>query len=121
MLVVLKSEKKKKEKEKEKRSTPHFVTFPPSLLQFSFFSSQFSPLFPFFLASFFPGMSAEIFPVRSLGGALCPQPPAPTNRLLRHCPKLLLETRLEGRQKTKRYTCQKMDGLHKTRGMTNDI
>ena len=38
----------------KKKSSPHFVTFPPSIfnfppffLQFSFFSSQFSPLFPF--------------------------------------------------------------------------
>ena len=50
-----------KEKKKKNRSSPLFIAFrtsvsnfPPSLLQFSFFSSQFSPLFPFFLCSFFP-------------------------------------------------------------------
>ena len=32
----------------------NLFNFPPSLLQFSFLSSQFSPLFPFFLASFLP-------------------------------------------------------------------
>ena len=53
--VVLKSEKEKKKKkkqEREKKSSPHFVTFPPStfnfppsLFRFSFFSSPFS-IFP---------------------------------------------------------------------------
>ena len=59
----------------------HFVTFPPSifnfppsLLQFSFFSSQFSPLFP---CVFFPGRSAEISRSEVSGGTLPP--------LLPHC------------------------------------
>ena len=76
-LVVLKSQSKKKTK-----SSPHFPTFPhsnfnfpPSLLQFSF-SSQFSPLFPFFLATFFP-VGQQKFPgQKSLAGTLFPDPPA---------------------------------------------
>ena len=59
----------------EKKVLSSFVTFPPSifnfpssLLQFSFFSSQFSPLFPFFLASFFPGRSAQISRSQVSGG-----------------------------------------------------
>ena len=53
----------KSKKKKKKKSSPLFITFltsisnfPRSHLQFSlfsFFSSQFSPLLPFFLASFF--------------------------------------------------------------------
>ena len=65
----------------KKKSSPHFVTFPlsifnfpPSLLQFSFFSSQFSHLFPFLL-DFFPRSEVS-------GGTL---PPCPSPRLLRHC------------------------------------
>ena len=81
---------KKKKKKKKKKKGPHLFlylynfsyptsisNFPSSLLQFSFFSSQFSPLFTFFVASIrkqkFPGH-------KSLGGAL---PPCP--RLLHHC------------------------------------
>ena len=66
-------------KKKKKGSSPLFITFltyisnfPPSLLQFSFFPSQFSPLFPFFLASFFP-IRQQKFPGQSLG-ALSPPP-----------------------------------------------
>ena len=73
---------------KKKRSSPHFVTFPPSifnfppsLLQFSFLSSQFSPLFPFFLASFIP-VGQQKLPGQKFLGALCPSP------LLRHYPHL---------------------------------
>ena len=88
--VVFKSEKQKK------RSSPLIITFPtsiskfpPSLLQFSFFSYQFSPffpssllnspLFPVFLASFFPDTSAKISrsEVSGGGGALCPLPVTP--------------------------------------------
>ena len=48
--------------------------FPPSLLQFS---SQFSPLFPFFLASFFPIHQQKFPGQKSRGeGTLCPLPPA---------------------------------------------
>ena len=54
-----KKKKKKKKKKKDLTSFYNFSTsnsnFPPSLSQFSFFSSQFfSPFLPFFLASFFP-------------------------------------------------------------------
>ena len=55
---TIKQTNKTKPKQNKRRSSAHFVTFPPyifnfppSLLQFFFFSSQFSPLFPFFLAS----------------------------------------------------------------------
>ena len=81
----------KKKKRERKSSSPLFITFPtsisnfpPSLLQFSqfsFFSSQFSPLFPFFPCLFFPNTSAKLSRSEISGGALCP--PAP--RLLRHC------------------------------------
>ena len=50
---------------------PSIFNFPPSLLQFSFFSSQFSSLFPFFLASFFPVCQQKFSSQKSLG-ALCP-------------------------------------------------
>ena len=60
--------KAKKEKRGKRSSTP-FVTFPPSLLQFSFFCSQFSPHFSLPLFSQYVGKN---FPVRSLWGALCP-------------------------------------------------
>ena len=58
----------------KKRSCSHLLTFPPSILQFSFFSSQFSPLFPSFLASFFP-VGQQKFPGQKSLGALCPLPP----------------------------------------------
>ena len=71
--------------QEKKKSCPHFVTFPPSifnfppsLLQFFFFSSQFSPLFPFFLPSFFPGRSAEISLSEVSGGHSAPCPPPVT-------------------------------------------
>ena len=79
----LKAKKKTKNKNK-KKSSSHFVTFPPSIfnfppsfLQFSFFSSPFSPLYPFFLTSFFP-IGQQKFPGPEVcGGALCPPlPPA---------------------------------------------
>ena len=83
--VIFKSEKQKK------KSPPLFITFPtsisnfpPSLLQFSFFSSQFShlfPLFPFSLASFFP-IGQQKFPGHKSWGHSAPMHP----RLLRHCP-----------------------------------
>ena len=68
-------EKWEKKKKKKKRSSPHFVTFPPSLLQFSFFSSQFHT-FSFFPCLFFPGRSAEISRSEVGGGH--------SARLLRH-------------------------------------
>ena len=59
-------------------SSPLFLTFPtsisnfpPSFLQFSLFSSQFSPFSLFFLASFFQYVSKN-FPVRSLWGHSAP-------------------------------------------------
>ena len=57
--------------------------FPPSLFQFSFFSSPFSLTSPFFPCLSFPGRSAEISwsEVSGGGGALFPWPPPP----LRHC------------------------------------
>ena len=76
--------KKKKKKKKKKVLTSFIITFPTSisnlplsLLQFSFFSSRCSPLFPFFLASFSP-ISLHKFPgQKSLGGTLPPCPPPP--------------------------------------------
>ena len=79
---------------KKKKSSPLFITFPtsisnfpPSLLQFSFFSSQFSPLFlflsiftPFPLPLFFWYVSKN-FLVRSLWGALCPPVLPPVTQL----------------------------------------
>ena len=77
--VVFKSEKQKK------RSSPIFITFPtcisnfpPSLLQFTFFSSKFSTLFPFFLDSFFPIRQEKFSGQKSLGGTLPPCPPPVT-------------------------------------------
>ena len=78
----------KEKKKKKKKKGPHqlFVyyfsyfhtsNFPPSLLQFSFFSSQFSPFSP--LSPFFP-VRQQKFPVRSLWGALCPPPVTPLPR-----------------------------------------
>ena len=71
--VIFKSEKKKK--------SPHFFynfptsifIFPPSLLQFPFFSSQFFTPFPFF-----PDTSAKISRSEVSGGTLPPLPlPSP--------------------------------------------
>ena len=79
ILVVFKSEKTKQNKTHFPTSTFIFK-FPPSLFQFSFFSSPFSPFFRF-LASFFP-IDQQKFPgQKSRGWALCPLPPP---RLLRH-------------------------------------
>ena len=72
-----------KGKRKKKWSSPHFVTFPPSIFNFtsSFFTIflLFFSIYPFFLASFFLGRSAKNFPVRSLWGhsSPCPLPPPP--------------------------------------------
>ena len=66
---------------KKKRSSPLFLTFSCFHFQFSTFSSQFSPLFPFFLASFFPIRQQKFPGQKSLGGHSAPLPP----RLLRHC------------------------------------
>ena len=81
------TQKQKKKKKKKKRSSRsrffnnfsylHFQ-FSTFLLQFSFFSSQFSPLFPFFLASFFPIRQQKFPGQKSRGGHSAP-------RLLRHC------------------------------------
>ena len=83
-------------KAKKKKSSHLFYNFsyfnfPPSLLQFSFFSSQFSPLFPFFLASFFPIRQQKFPGQKSLGGTLPPCPPPPVTPLhgRRHCIKAL--------------------------------
>ena len=75
-------EKWEAKKKKKKNTTPHFVTFPPSifnfppsLLQFPSFLLNFHPFslsFPFFPCLFFPGRSAHKFL-----GALCPSPPPP--------------------------------------------
>ena len=65
ILVVLKSEKQKKKKKKKKK-------VPPFLLQFSFFTSQSSPL-PFFPCLFFP-VGQQKFPGQKSLGALCPPP-----------------------------------------------
>ena len=77
-----KTKTKTKQNKKKQKSSPHFVTFPPSnfnfklsFLQFSFFSPQFSSLFPFFLTSFFP-VGQQKFP-----GQKCTYP---TPRMLRH-------------------------------------
>ena len=69
--------KKKKKKKKKKRSSPLFLTFSCFHFQFSTFSSQFSPLFPFFLASFFPVRQQKFPGQKSLGGTLPPLPPPP--------------------------------------------
>ena len=81
--------KAKKERKKKKKSSPLFINFPTfilnfpsSLLQFCFFSSQLSPLFPFILAFFFPIRKQKFPGQKSLGGTL---PPCPPPRLLRHC------------------------------------
>ena len=79
-----KKNKTKQKKKKKKRSLPLFMTFPtsisnfpPSLFPFSFFSPQFSPLFPFYPYLFFSRYITKNFPVRSLwGGHSAPLPPA---------------------------------------------
>ena len=65
-------------------SSPHFVifppsifNFPPSLLQFFFFSFQFSPPFFFFPCLFFPSRSAEISQSEVWGGHSAPLPVTP--------------------------------------------
>ena len=73
---VFKVKRKKKRKRKKKKKKKVLTSFyPPSLLQFSFFLSQFSPLFPFF-----PNMSAKISRSEISGGALCPPPVMPLNQ-----------------------------------------
>ena len=69
-----KTKQKKKQTNKQTKK-PSIFNFPPFLLQVSFFSSQFSTLFPFFLASFFP-LGRQKFPgQKSLRGSI-PLPPA---------------------------------------------
>ena len=78
-----KERKKEKKKEEEEKSPllilelfPHFIfNFPPSLLQFSFFSSPFSHLFHFFLASSFPVGQQKCLGQKSLGELCHPPPP----------------------------------------------
>ena len=80
-------EKWKAKKKKKKRSSPHFVRFPPSIvnflppfiLQFSFFSSLVShfPLFPFFPLPLFSPVGQQKFPGQKSLGVICPH-------LLRH-------------------------------------
>ena len=82
-----KQTKKKQQQEQQQQQQQQkyfsFISnFQPSLLQFSFFSSQFSPLFPFFLPSFFPKRQHKI-PGRGHSASLLATPPLP--RLLRHC------------------------------------
>ena len=77
---------KRKKKKKKKKVLSAFCNFPsfhcfnipPSFLQFSFFSSPFSPFSLFLLASFFP-IGQQIFPgQKSLGGhSALPAPPPP--------------------------------------------
>ena len=66
-----------------------FSTFPFSLLQVSFFPSQFSPLFPFPLASLFPIRRQKFPRQKSLGGTLPPCPP-PVTPLASSCDPLTL-------------------------------
>ena len=75
--------------------------FPPSLLQFSFFSSQFSPLFP---CLFFPNTSAKISRSEVSAGHSAPLPPPPP-RLLRHwfaAPKICRKRARKGREGRKK-------------------
>ena len=70
---------------KNKKKSPHLflelflLPFPifKFPLQFSFFSSQFLPLSPFFLAYFFPIRQQKFPGQKSLGGTLPPAPPPP--------------------------------------------
>ena len=55
---------KKKKKKKKKRSWPFWP--------FAFFSSKFSPLFPFFLASFSPHTSAKKLPLAFFSSKFSP-------------------------------------------------
>ena len=78
--------KKKKKKKKKKRFSPLFITFPTlisnfqsSLSQFSFFSSQFSPLFLFFSLPLFSRYVSKNFRSEVSGGHSAPCP-----HLLRH-------------------------------------
>ena len=76
--------KAKKKKKKKNKSSPHFVTFPPSIFNFPpflFWFSFFPSPFSFVSLPLFSQYVSRNFPVRSIwGGTL---PPAP--RLLRHC------------------------------------
>ena len=93
IFVILKSEKQNKtkqnktkqqnQKQNKKKGPLLFRTFPtsifnfpPSLLQFSSFSSPFPP-FPFFLASFFP-VGQQKFPGQKSQGHSAPLPPPVT-------------------------------------------
>ena len=70
---------KKKKKKKKKKSSPHFVTFPPSILIFNlpFFDFPSFLLHPFFLTSLFP-VGQQKFPDQtSLGHSTPPPPPPP--------------------------------------------
>ena len=85
-----KQTKTNKTKQNKKKSSPLFITFPtsisnfpPSLLQFSFFYTQLSPLFPFSLPLFSRYFSKN-FPVRSLGELCPPAPPPDTPLTCRH-------------------------------------
>ena len=76
--------KQNKNKNKKRGSSPHFVTFPPSifnfppsLLQFSLFPSQFFTPLHFLLCFFFPSRSAEISRSEVSHSAPCPSPPPP--------------------------------------------
>ena len=83
--MVLKSKSKKKKKKKNPllilELPPSIFNFPPSLFQISLFSSPFSPIFPFFLASLFP-VGQQKFPGQKCQEALYHTIPPP--RLLRH-------------------------------------
>ena len=70
-------QKWKAKKKKKKRSSPLFLTFSCFHFQFSTFSPQFSPLFPFFLASFFPIRQQKFPGQKSLGGHSAPPPVTP--------------------------------------------
>ena len=72
--------KQKKKKNKKKRSSPHFVTFPPSIFNFPhslFWFSFFSAPFSLFSMPLFPVGQQKFSGQKSRGGALCPLPPAP--------------------------------------------
>ena len=76
-----KAKKKKKKKERSShlfRASSYFhfqfLTFP---LPFSFFSSQFLPISPFFPSLFFPDTSAKISRSEVSGGHSAPLPPTP--------------------------------------------
>ena len=69
-------QKWKAKKKKKKKVSPLFRTFSCFNFQFSTFSYQLSPLFHFFLTSFFPIRHHKFPGQKSLGGTLPPLPPA---------------------------------------------